>query len=229
MRDLSDLSDLSEPTHAGSYVAAVAAIDRANADDPTVVDVRGRQVPLALAHGELAAAWVDRLVPAPSEAVLVAARAHHLRRWELPRTSYPEGRAGYLRWRRDQKRRHADDVAALVFAAGYDEPTVARIQALIRRDGLGTGGGAGAAGDAEVQAVEDGACLAFLETQLAGLAERTEHGRILEVIRKTAVKMSPAAMALVAEVPLSAEARSLLAEALAAREPAESSPANRTR
>ena len=37
------------------------------------------------------------------ETLLLAARAHHLRRWELPRDSYPVGRAGYLRWRRDQK------------------------------------------------------------------------------------------------------------------------------
>jgi Domain of unknown function (DUF4202) len=195
------------------YRTAVEAIDQANADDPTVVTVRGEPVALALAHGRLAAAWIERLLPDPSEAVRLAARAHHLRRWELPRTRYPAGRAGYLRWRRDQKRRHADDVAALMAGAGYDDATVARTQALIRRDGLGT---SSTSVDAETQAVEDAACLVFLETQLSDMAARIEHQRMIDVIRKTAAKMSPAALDLVATVPLDADASALLAEALEA-------------
>ncbi len=93
---------------------AAAAIDEANAADPNRITVRGTTEPLALAHGRLAAEWIDRLVPDADDTLKLAARAHHLRRWELPRADYPEGRAGYLRWRRDQKRRHAADVEALL-------------------------------------------------------------------------------------------------------------------
>ena len=86
----------------------------------TIVEVRGRQAPLALIHGQLAAEWIERLVDDPDETLLLAARAHHLRRWELPRgTAIPIGRAGYLRWRRDQKARHADRVAAILEPYGY--------------------------------------------------------------------------------------------------------------
>ncbi len=204
MRDLSALSGGHD-----RYLLGVEAIDGANADDPSVVSVRGEQLPLALAHGRLAVAWVGRLLSEPSEAVLLAARAHHLRRWELPRSGYPEGRPGYLRWRRDQKRRHADDIAVILEAVGYDEADVTRTQALTLRDGLGS-----ATCDPESQAVEDAACLVFLETQLVDLASRVERERMVEVIRKTAAKMSPAALALVAEVPLDTEARTLLALAL---------------
>ena len=90
---------------------------------PDVIGAR-RDEPLALAHGRLAAEWIDRLVPDADDTLKLAARAHHLRRWELPRADYPEGRAGYLRWRRDQKRRHAADVEALLVAAGYDADDV---------------------------------------------------------------------------------------------------------
>jgi hypothetical protein len=186
------------------YDAAVAAIDQANAADPNIVDVRGHRVALALIHGQLAAEWVDQLVDDPDEPLLLAARAHHLRRWELPRDSYPAGRPGYLRWRRDQKARHATDVAAILEPCGYDAAEIERVQHLIRREPVeGT------------QAVEDAACLVFMETQLASFAARTEHDLTLSVIRKTARKMSPDGLALVGAIPLAEAERRLLAEALA--------------
>lgn len=189
------------------YVEAVAAIDAANAADPSAVTVRGDTLPLALAHGRLATAWVERLVPGADDALRLAARAHHLRRWEVPRSSYPEGKAGYHRWKRDQRARHGRDVGALLLAAGYDDATVGRVQALVRRDDLRT--------DAGAQAVEDAACLVFLETQLAAVTPAFDHAHLVDVLRKTAKKMSAAGLAAVADVPLGDAERALLAEALA--------------
>jgi len=188
------------------YARAVASIDAANAADPTVVVVAGVPQPLAQAHGRLASAWVARLLDPAPDTALLAARAHHLRRWVVPRASYPADRPGYLRWRRDQKARHAVEVAELLDEAGYGPTDIARVQASIRREGLGT--------DAETQAVEDAACLVFLETQLAEVSTRLDRSHLCEVIRKTARKMSPAGLALVAEVPLGPAERALLAEAL---------------
>jgi hypothetical protein len=186
------------------YDAAVAAIDAANAADPNTIDVRGRAgVPLALAHGQLAAEWIKRLVQTPDEALLLAARAHHLRRWEVPRDSYPAGRPGYLRWRRDQKARHAADVGSILTSCGYGAGDIERVQRLIRRE-LVDG----------AQTVEDAACLVFIETQLASVAARLEHAHLVEVIRKTARKMSAAGVALVGTIPLAEPERELLADAL---------------
>jgi hypothetical protein len=189
------------------YGAAVRAIDAANGEDPNVVHVRGEDVPLALAHGRLAAEWVLDLHPDADDALLLAARAHHLRRWQLPRTDYPDGRAGYLRWRREQKRRHAVGVAELLRDVGYDDATVDRVAALVRRDDLSRG-------DPGAQAVEDAACLVFIETQLGSVAPRFDREHLLEVIRKTAAKMSPAGLAAVARIPLGAAERDVLAAAL---------------
>jgi Domain of unknown function (DUF4202) len=185
------------------YDAAVAAIDAANADDPTVVEVRGRRVALALVHGQLAAEWIEKLVDEPDETLTLAARAHHLRRWELPRDSYPLGRAGYLRWRRDQKARHAKDVAAILESCGYESSEIEAVQRLIRRESVES-----------AQAVEDAACLVFIETQLASIAERMDHDLLIEVIRKTARKMSDRGLELVASIPLGDAEQSLLDQAL---------------
>ena len=107
--------------------------------------------------------WLARLDPDADDAQLLAARAHHLRRWTLPRSTYPEGRAGYLRWRTALKKQHAEEVAAILADVGYDAATIDRVQRIIRKEGLGT--------DPQVQTHEDALCLVFLETQLA------EHGR----------------------------------------------------
>ena len=189
-----------------SYDSAVAAIDAANAADPNSISVGDTSGPLALVHGQLAAAWVWRLVAEPDEALLLAARAHHLRRWEMPRSTYPAGKGGYLRWRRDQKQRHAADIEAILVAAGYGPEFVARTQQLIRREQL--------ASDPETQVVEDAACLVFIETQLAAMEPRLKHAHLLDVIRKTARKMSPAGLAAVADTDLDPRARALLDEAL---------------
>ncbi|MCB1000478.1 MAG: DUF4202 domain-containing protein [Ilumatobacteraceae bacterium] len=188
------------------YAAAVAAIDAANAGDPTRVVVRGVESPLAQVHGTLAAAWVADLHPDADETWLLAARAHHLRRWELPRSTYEPGRAGYLKWKRDQRQRHARDVGELLAELGYDETTIERVQALVRRDHL--------AADAGSQAIEDAACLAFVETQLADVARKLDRTHLIGVLRKTAEKMTQAGAAAIARIPLEESERALLAEAL---------------
>ena len=185
------------------YDAAVAAIDDANAADPNTVEVRGQRVALALIHGRLAVEWIEKLVDEPDETLTLAARAHHLRRWELARDSYPPGRAGYLRWRRDQKVRHANDVAVILESCGYEPAEIEEVQRLIRREAIDG-----------AQAVEDAACLVFIETQLASLAERMDHDLLIDVIRKTARKMSDRGLECVASIPLGEAERSLLELAL---------------
>jgi hypothetical protein len=185
------------------YEAAVAAIDAANAVDPNIVDVRGQEVALALIHGQLAAEWIDQLVEEPDEPLLLAARAHHLRRWELSRDTYPFGRAGYLRWRRDQKSRHADDVAEVLRPLGYTPTEIERVQQLIRRESVDG-----------AQSVEDAACLVFIETQLGSFSARVDHDLLIEVIRKTSRKMTSKALGLVASIPLGDSERAVLREAL---------------
>ena len=178
--------------------AALAAIDAANADDPAT-----------LAHAELVSRWVQQLDPDATEAQLLAARACHLRRFTLPRSTYPDGRAGYLRWRAEAKKRHAAEVAAILADAGYDPPTVERVQVIIRKEGLGR--------DPQVQVHEDALCLTFLETQLDETTAATGDEKMVDVLVKTLAKMSEQAIGAAAALPLSESGAALLAEAVARR------------
>jgi len=186
--------------------AAFAAIDAANAADPNVIEWRDERWPRAQLQGLLATEWVEVLDPRASDEVLLAARAHHVHRWAIARATYPDGRVGYLRWRRALKEVHAEVVAELLPAAGISIETVARVQALVRKEGLGH--------DPETQLVEDAICLTFLETQFEELAARLDHDRLVTAVKKTVEKMSDQAVALVARTRISPNARAALDDAL---------------
>jgi hypothetical protein len=188
---------------------ALAAIDAANADDPHTLNVRGSLRSKELAHAELASEWIAKLVDEPSEALRLAARAHHLQRWVIPRADYPLGKASYYRWRKALQAHHAETVAAILEACDYDEATIARVQSLVRKQGLGRG-------DAEMQALEDALCLVFLETQLLDTAAKLkDEAKALDVLRKTARKMSPDALEFAQQLPLNDAESALLSRALA--------------
>jgi hypothetical protein len=174
--------------------AAFAAIDDANADDPNTVVVRGAHRPKELAHAELAVEWIRRLVPDPSDALLLAARAHHIRRWEIPRASEPAGRPGYLRWKRKLQQHHAEVAAGVLGAAGVDPATVERVQALVKKERLKS--------DPEVQALEDALCLVFVETQFGELTDQLGDEHMVEVVAKTLRKMTPAGREAALGLPL---------------------------
>jgi hypothetical protein len=181
---------------------ARTAIDAANSDDPH--DCHGE--PLALRQGRLAEEWVVRLEPTASAALRLAARAHHLRRWIVPRSDYPEGRPGYLRWRRDQKQRHARELSEILEQSGVAPDVVDRAATIVAKLGLGT--------DPEVQVFEDAVCLTFLETQLDETAARLDEDRMVAVIAKTLAKMSDTGKVAASTIDLSDQGRQLLARAL---------------
>ena len=185
---------------------AIDAIDAANADDPGRIVVRGESRPKELAHAELLTEWVRRLRPDAGEELLLAARAHHIRRWTVPRSTYPQGRRGYLRWRRDLHAFHAEQLGAILAQAGYGPDTVQRVQQIVRKERLRS--------DPEVQALEDGLCLVFLDTQLDDVTETIEDETLVEVLRKTWRKMTPAGRAAALELDLSAVGRALVERAL---------------
>jgi len=180
-----------------SYEAATAAIDRANAEDPKGYEVL---------YGQRMVDWVRALAPGASEELLLASRAQHLRRWTVPRSNYPEGRNGYLRWREGLKKFHADALASIMKEAGYGEASIEKSRSLLVRKNLAT--------DAEGQTLEDAACLVFLQYEFAEFSARTEPGKMVDILRKSWLKMSAAARDAALRLPLAPAELELVKRAL---------------
>lgn len=167
----------------GRFRAAIAAIDAVNAEDPARELHDGGAAPAALLYGQRMSAWLVRLAPDAPEALRLAARAQHIARWKVPRANYPAGRDGYLAWRTALYDFHADRVAEIMTQAGYDADTIARVRDLLHKRRLKR--------DPDAQTLEDVACLVFLETQFAAFSRRHPDDKVLDILRKTAAKMSP--------------------------------------
>src|SRR5690349_14805384 len=118
------------------YDAVIAAIDVANAADPNMIESDGEAEPAELVYGRRMSATLARMAPDASEPLRIAARGQHIERWQLARKRYPEGRAGYLRWRKDAKEVHARRLGSIMAEAGYDTGDIERVGALVRKEKL---------------------------------------------------------------------------------------------
>ena len=156
----------------------LAAIDDANAMDPTMEDGQ----PAALLYGQRMSAELDRLFPDASDILQIAARGQHVERWKLARDAYPDGRAGYLAWRKAQAAHHAELVSALMLQAEYFPDDVETAARMLRKEGIKR--------HEEVQALEDVICFVFLKWYFAPFAAKHPADKIQRIVEKTARKMS---------------------------------------
>ena len=159
-------------------------------------------------------AWVVRLVPDADDVLKLAARCQHLERFDVPRGTFPEGKAGYLTWRRSLYVRQAERCRELLLSVGWSAEDAARAAKWVAKDGLKT--------DPGTQALEDAACLVFLENEIADFAaQHADYPRekLIDILRKTWRKMSPAAQAAALTLDLPARIAALVREALGGARP----------
>ncbi len=167
------------------YAKARELIDAAHAADPKR-EADGR--PAELIYAGRMEAWVGRLVPEVSPLLRLAARCQHLERWSVPRTTFPDGKAGYLAWRRSLYVKQAARARELLLTAGVIAAEADEVSTWVSKTGLKRNPG--------TQALEDAACLVFLENEIGAFA--AQHAaypseKFVDILKKTWRKMSPAA------------------------------------
>ncbi len=170
-----------------THAKARELIDAAHAADPRRAP-GGRAAELV--YADRMEAWVARLAPAAPPLLRLAARCQHLERWSVPRTTFPDGKAGYLKWRQSLYRQQADRARDLLRQAGVSATEADEAAAWVAKSGLRT--------NPDTQALEDAACLVFLENEIADFA--AQHAdypetKFTDILRKTWRKMSPPAQA----------------------------------
>jgi len=204
---VSETENFSNPVVAARFSEAIRRFDAENAKDPNRVVIDGREQPYELAYAGWLTEWVMRLQPDAAEELRLAARGQHLRRWEIPRDTYPRNRQGYLQWREKLKRLHAQMSGDILQDLGYPEATVTRVRDLILKKNIAT--------DPDGRTLEDALCLVFLERQLDALSAKTDVETLVGALRKAWNKMSPEGQKAASELIFKPEHKALLARALA--------------
>jgi hypothetical protein len=164
------------------YRQAIQRFDEANRKDPNKEVVNGEKYPKELLYAERMTEWLDKMDPDASEVLRLAARCQHIERWVIPREEYPMNRPGYIKWRNDLKKYHAQRAEEILEDVGYESDTIERVKKLVMKKGLKT--------DPEVQMLEDVICLVFLEYYFEDFSHKHEDEKLAGILKKTWRKMS---------------------------------------
>lgn len=170
------------------YASAIAAFDQANAQDPNMEMLDGKELPKEWLYAQRMTEMQERFAPEASEAVKLACRAQHIQRWKHPRSDYAMDKPGYMLWRTNLYKFHAATAGKLMQEVGYDEATIARTQLIISKKNLKT--------DFETQVMEDVVGLVFIEHYMLAFADQHpeyDEEKWIVIIKKTWSKMSSSA------------------------------------
>ncbi len=184
------------------YPSTIADIDTANSADPRHETVAGVRHPVEVLYSGRMTACLASLYPNASETLRIAARAQHLRRWEIARSAYPMGRDGYNAWRGACRIHHAALAADIMRRHGYGEAEIAHVGKIIRKEDLKR--------DADSQALENVVAVVFVEHQLADFMATHpdyEDEKVAVILRKTLRKMDGVGHAAVLALNLPADTK----------------------
>jgi hypothetical protein len=185
---------------------AIVLIDTANAADPNTDSFEGEDHPKELIYGRRMTAWMERVAPDAEETLKLAARAQHIRRWEIPRTEYPEGKKGYHLWRTTLYGFHADKAAEIMRECGYDDGAVDKTRQLLLKKNLRS--------NTDMQTLEDVICLVFLENYFLDFSRKHDEEKMIGIIQRTWAKMTERGHKLALTLNLSEEELTLINKAL---------------
>ena len=185
---------------------AIALIDQVNAQDPNQETFLGESFPKELLYSQRMTDRLQLFSPSAPEYLRIASRAQHIGRWQIDRSQFPMDRVGYLRWREELKKMHADLTSEILNQVGYDSDFIEKVSHLIRKKQLKT--------DPETQILEDVICLVFLEFYLEDFAAKHPKEKVIDILRKTWAKMSEAGKSAAFKLNLSSQSQELIQEAV---------------
>lgn len=191
------------------FHAVIAAIDAANGDDPRHVEVGGARRPYEVVYSERMTARLAAMYPDASEALQIAARAQHLRRWDIPRDRYEVGRNGYNEWRKACREHHGEVIARIMSDNGYPQADIDRVVMLIKKEQLKK--------DRESQALENVVDVVFVEHYLDDFVAKYstyDEDKLIDIVGKTLRKMSPKGHAAALALDLPEAKRKLIMKAV---------------
>lgn len=181
-------------------------IDQVNEEDPNIELVDGQSHPKEWLYGLRMTQCLEQFMPDADDALKIAARAQHIKRWSVPRADYPLGRQGYNNWRKGLGVLHGEEAMKIAARVGCNEQEIASIGKMLRKEKLKR--------DPQVQALEDVICLVFLTFYFTDFAAKHSEEKIIRIVKKTWAKMSEKGHEAALKLPFTAKQQALLGQAL---------------
>ena len=188
------------------FETAIAIIDQKNAEDPNTYQVAGIEYSKELLYSQRMTRKLLQFEPNASKALQIAARAQHICRWKIERKEYPMDRVGYLKWREELKKMHAKLTGEILEQVGFDEQFVDRVQKIILKKLIKK--------NEESQTLEDVICLVFLDYYFDEFAAKHTDEKIIDILKKTWVKMSDKGHQAALQLPFSEKSLALVKQAI---------------
>ena len=164
----------------------ISLIDKANSEDPNIqTDNSGKEWPKELLYSHRMTDMLHRFVPDADEVAQIAMRGQHIVRWKSPRKDFPEGRVGYLQWRTQLYKFHAESTAKLMLEVCYDDEIIERVKKAIGKKAIKA--------NEDTQRLEDVTDLVFIEHYMLPFVEKHpeyDEDKWLDIVRRTWNKMS---------------------------------------
>ena len=186
---------------------ALERIDAANSQDPNMEEYQGKSYPKELLYSQRMTDMLNQFAPNASEVVQLAARSQHICRWQSPRSDYEMNRQGYLMWRKNLYKFHADTAGKILAEVGYNQDTIEQVQLLLLKKQLKR--------NEQSQLLEDVVCLVFLQFYFSAFAIKHDEEKLISIVQKTWAKMSEAGHQAALKLPLSDADMQLIGKALA--------------
>lgn len=188
------------------FETAIALIDKKNAEDPNTYQVAGFEYAKELLYSQRMTRKLLQFEPNASKALQIAARAQHICRWEIARNEFPMDRVGYLKWRETLKKMHANTTAEILEQVGFDDEFVDRVKKIILKKLIKK--------NEESQALEDVICLVFLDYYFDEFAAKHSDEKVIDILKKTWVKMSDKGHQAALKLPFSDKSLALVKQAI---------------
>ena len=188
------------------FETAIAIIDKKNAEDPNTYQVAGLEYPKELLYSQRMTRKLLQFDSNASKALQIAARAQHICRWKIGRKEFPMDRVGYLKWREELKKMHANITGEILEQVGFDDQFVDRVQKIILKKLIKK--------NEESQALEDVICLVFLDYYFDEFAAKHTDEKIIDILKKTWVKMSDNGHQAALQLPFSEKSLALVKQAI---------------
>ena len=189
----------------------LSAIDDINRQDPNQLQINGKAQSKELIYGQQMTKCLLQYWPEANEFLQIAVRAQHIKRWQLKRSEYAIGKAGYYAWRIAQGKFHAELAATIMLERGYSNENSQRTAAIIRKEKLKS--------NKDSQTLEDTACLVFLMHYFDEFANKylavDNEEKIVRIVQLTWGKMSEKAHSIALSLTLPGHLATIVAKALA--------------